>query len=254
LKALWYASEQFGNLVGFGKSLKGEDDDSRAAKGGAKTLSRPEALQLLKDDYDENYFVSGKGKMLAYDDDCVFADPFVSFSGTQRFVNNVSNLGGLMEDIKLNITDWEEGEGSLKASWTFSCILDLPWKPKLAAGGSTTHIFDEDSGLVVKHIEEWSVEPGKVAKSLLKPGMPYPTSKAEVFMMNVSEGDVKGVWFELSPLAFKFSAPVVALSLVANALTGDGPHLLPGGFEATAYSVATLAALTEVIKFIGQLI
>ena len=65
--------------MGLGKSLKGEESGGRKAakEAGAKTLSRAEALALLKDDYDQNYFVSGKGKMLAYDDDCVFADPFV---------------------------------------------------------------------------------------------------------------------------------------------------------------------------------
>jgi hypothetical protein len=36
---------------------------------------------------------------------------------------------------------------------------------------------------VTKHIEKWSVEPGKVAKSLLKPSAVYPTSKAEVIMV-----------------------------------------------------------------------
>jgi hypothetical protein len=34
--------------------------------------------------------------MAAYDPDCVFADPFASFSGTERFKRNVQNLGGLL--------------------------------------------------------------------------------------------------------------------------------------------------------------
>ena len=50
----------------------------------------------LRSDYESNYFVSGKGDMLAYAQDCIFADPFVSFSGTGRFKQNVGNLGGLM--------------------------------------------------------------------------------------------------------------------------------------------------------------
>ena len=53
-------------------------------------------MTCLRADYEGNYFVSGKGDMLAYTADCVFADPFVSFSGTERFKQNVSNLGGLM--------------------------------------------------------------------------------------------------------------------------------------------------------------
>lgn len=34
--------------------------------------------------------------MVAYADDCLFADPFAGFNGVERFKNNVSNLGGLM--------------------------------------------------------------------------------------------------------------------------------------------------------------
>eukprot|EP00976_Prorocentrum_cordatum_P033323 678635-Prorocentrum_minimum.AAC.1 len=47
------------------------------------------------------------------------------------------------EAVAVAVTEWEEKEDTLSASWTFSCILDLPWKPRLAAGGSTTHVFDE---------------------------------------------------------------------------------------------------------------
>ena len=41
-------------------------------------------------------------------------------------------------------------------------VHQLPWRPRLAAAGGTTHVFDADSGKVVKHIERWDVEPGKV--------------------------------------------------------------------------------------------
>ena len=36
------------------------------------------------------------GDMMAYADDCLFADPFAGFNGVERFKKNVSNLGGLM--------------------------------------------------------------------------------------------------------------------------------------------------------------
>lgn len=47
----------------------------------ATVMPRSEALQALRDDYQVNYFVSGAGEMTAYEADCVFADPFVSFKG-----------------------------------------------------------------------------------------------------------------------------------------------------------------------------
>lgn len=44
----------------------------------------------------QDYFISGKGEMADYDPNCLFADPFVSFKGVDRFKKNVSNLGALM--------------------------------------------------------------------------------------------------------------------------------------------------------------
>lgn len=55
----------------------------------------------------------------------------------------------------------------VQTKWRFSCILDLPWKPRLAAAGGTTHLID--GGRVVKHIEAWDVEPSRVVAQLLTP-------------------------------------------------------------------------------------
>lgn len=59
-------------------------------------MTREAVVASLKEDYAVSYFVSGKGDMAAYAPDCVFADPFVSFSGVGRFKQNVGNLGALM--------------------------------------------------------------------------------------------------------------------------------------------------------------
>jgi hypothetical protein len=58
----------------------------------------------------------------------------------ERFKKNVSNLGALLSDVDLQITKWDVGDSSLEAHWRFSGILNLPWKPRLAAAGSTTHV------------------------------------------------------------------------------------------------------------------
>lgn len=47
------------------------------------------------------------------------------------------------EDIKLDITGWEEKETELETKWRFSALLSLPWRPRLAASGGTTHVFDQ---------------------------------------------------------------------------------------------------------------
>ena len=58
-------------------------------------ITRSDVIASLKEDYANNYFVSGAGSMEAYEADCEFADPFASFRGTKRFKKNVGNLGGL---------------------------------------------------------------------------------------------------------------------------------------------------------------
>lgn len=45
------------------------------------------------------------------------------------------------EDIQLDLTGWEEAEGELRTRWRFNAILQLPWRPRLAAAGGTTHVF-----------------------------------------------------------------------------------------------------------------
>jgi hypothetical protein len=49
------------------------------------------------------------------------------------------------------------------ANWRFQGIVKgLPWRPLLAAAGSTTHVIDPATGLVVEHIERWKANPGEV--------------------------------------------------------------------------------------------
>ena len=96
--------------------------------------------------------------MEAYDSQCEFADPFVSFRGLDRFRANVSNLGAFMEDVRLK-TEFSDGpdDNSITAYWRFRCVLGLPWRPSLSASGSTVHVFDASTGLVVRHVENWDI-------------------------------------------------------------------------------------------------
>eukprot|EP00775_Hariotina_reticulata_P002102 gene2102-2421_t len=132
--------------------------------------------------------------MAAYDPDCLFKDDFASFRGVERFKKNVSNLGALLSDVDLQITKWDVAESSLEAHWRFSGILNLPWKPRLAAAGSTTHVIDTDRGLVVEHIEKWKSEPQDVIARLLKPAAKTPSTPWEVFMSSLSSGNYKVAW------------------------------------------------------------
>ena len=59
-------------------------------------MSKGQVLAAIKEDYQANYFVTGTGELDAYEDDCLFTDPFTGFRGTQRFKKNVGNFGGFL--------------------------------------------------------------------------------------------------------------------------------------------------------------
>lgn len=256
LKAVWYGAEAVGKVVGATKTKDDADASSGANMGSTATadsagatLTRARALELLREDYDSSYFVSGVGALAAYDPACEFSDPFVAFEGVDRFKQNVSNLGGMMRDIDLKITGWEENEHDLVTSWRFSCVLDLPWRPRLAAAGGTTHAFDRATGKVVKHIERWDVEPAKVLKQLLVPASKLPENRWEVFMLSLSDGDAFGCWLAASPGVAKLTAPWVAVSLAAKAagISAEGTPL--GAVDALAFWLLVLALIAEPVRF-----
>ena len=259
LKAVWYGAEAVGKVVGATKTKDANGTVNGASKGQASTtttgpLTRERTLELLKEDYDSSYFVSGIGELAAYDPDCEFSDPFVAFKGVERFKQNVSNLGGMMEDINLKITQWEETDDALTTSWRFSCILDLPWRPKLAAAGGTTHVFDATSRKVVKHIERWDIEPGKVVNQLFIPASKLPENRWEVFMFSLSDGDLFGCWLAASPGVVKLTAPWVAVSLVAKAagISAEGTPL--GTVDSLAFWLLILAGIAEPVRFFKGII
>jgi hypothetical protein len=76
--------------------------------------------------------VTGKGEMRAYASDCEFSDPFVSFKGLERFRTKRGNLGGMMRDVDLKITSFEETEEGVRRSGGFRafsiCRGDRRWR------------------------------------------------------------------------------------------------------------------------------
>jgi len=120
-KASWYAVEAFGKAFGGTNKSNGGNgseggDDSKAE---ALDLTRPprslsETMKRLElDTVDRSYFVSGDVDAMIYDVDCVFADPFASFAGRDRFVDNLSNLGSFVTkyDTRMISYDTSGAEG-----------------------------------------------------------------------------------------------------------------------------------------------
>lgn len=45
--------------------------------------------------------------------------------------------------VQLVLFPQQEEGNEIKTKWRFSAILGLPWRPRLAAAGGTTHVIDE---------------------------------------------------------------------------------------------------------------
>jgi hypothetical protein len=156
LKAVWFGAEALGDMVAFAKRLEARGRDGQGPTPRQEQLSRAEALAALRADYSSNYFVTGKGDLDAYDPQCEFADPFASFKGVDRFKKNVGNLGVLLSDVRIDMLGWDEEDNGLRTRWRFSAVLELPWRPLLAAAGSTMHVFDQASSSLLPHLFPYS--------------------------------------------------------------------------------------------------
>ena len=99
---------------------------------------------------------------LIYDEDCVFADPFVSFRGRDRFVDNLQNLGSFITKYSANMLDYTQDENTVKTRVMVKLELNLPWKPVLAWPWGVTYDIDPETFLVTNHEEAWDIEPLQV--------------------------------------------------------------------------------------------
>eukprot|EP00548_Thalassiothrix_antarctica_P008476 CAMPEP_0194137754 /NCGR_PEP_ID=MMETSP0152-20130528/7597_1 /TAXON_ID=1049557 /ORGANISM="Thalassiothrix antarctica, Strain L6-D1" /LENGTH=182 /DNA_ID=CAMNT_0038834897 /DNA_START=205 /DNA_END=753 /DNA_ORIENTATION=- len=155
-KSSWYIVEAFGNL--FSNNNKEETNTNE------KNL--PQSLQdtydRIKNDCQNDYFISGKVDAGIYDIDCIFADPFVSFSGRDRFITNLENLAGgfITENYSTKLLNYETTSNDIVTTKLMVKLeLNLPWKPILAWPWGVTYTIDPNTYLITKHEESWDIDP-----------------------------------------------------------------------------------------------
>lgn len=169
-KSSWYAVEWFGNT--FGK--KGDSSDTEVPQLALAPKSLDETVQRINDDNDRNYFLSGEVDSFIYDVDCVFADPFVSFSGRDRFVENLQNLGSFITKydarvIKNSPVTYDDSIPIIQTKIMVKLQLNLPWKPVLAWPWGVKYEIDPDTFLITKHEESWNIDPLEGVKMIFRP-------------------------------------------------------------------------------------
>ena len=150
-KAAWFGVEAFGKA--FGKSESKGVVDS----GPPRTLQ--ETFDRIQADNDREYFLSGEMDTEIYDADCTFADPFVSFDGRDRFVENLANLGSFITEYSAKPLEYKTMENTVSTKFMVKLQLNLPWKPVLAWPWGVTCEIDPSTFLVVRHEESWDVTP-----------------------------------------------------------------------------------------------
>ena len=159
-KASWYAVEAFGKAFGSTDQKDSVDYDQ-------PPMSVEETMRRIRVDNEREYFLSGNVDALIYDANCVFADPFVSFSGRDRFIENLQNLGSFITKYSAKPLDYktteEGGKTVVETRFMVKLELNLPWKPVLAWPWGVRCEIDPETALVVLHQEKWDVEPWEVS-------------------------------------------------------------------------------------------
>ncbi|KAI2492484.1 DUF2358-containing protein [Fragilaria crotonensis] len=171
-RASWYGVEAFGKLFGkASQSQQGNDIPSSATLDlTVPPLSLQETLDRIRLDTDRSYFLSGQVDTFIYDEDCLFADPFVSFRGRDRFVDNLQNLGSFITKYSAKLLEYSSSDGNSQVNTKLMVKLELnlPWKPVLAWPWGVTYIIDTDTFLVTKHIESWDIDPFEGVKQIFR--------------------------------------------------------------------------------------
>lgn len=172
-RQLFGAAEAFGKMFSGGDSGKSSVGLQQKPKNNTKKRSLKQIAATIRKEYEAIFWATGDMDLSLWRDDCTFADPFSSFGGpgsAQRFKTNADNLGKWVLEPTMKVTsfDVDAKENMVSVGWVFRSKLKLPWRPVLAAAGTTCHYIDADTGLISRYEETWKSKPWDVIKRLFK--------------------------------------------------------------------------------------
>lgn len=168
---------------------------SASSKPKLENLPLEERLRTISEDFTvRQYYVTGRLSSELYTDDCLFdgPDPDVPVRGLAKYTDATGNLfyrpQSHVDLLGIGVVDGEK----IRAHWRLEGALNLPWKPTIKPyTGSTLYTFDE-RGLVMSHVEEWSISAFDAFASTLFPSTSFgapPAPSAEILLKrNKDEG------------------------------------------------------------------
>ena len=151
--------------------------------------SAVELMSRIRDDYSvNNYLWTGDIDLAAFEKDCRFTDPTLSFVGKDKFVSNVQNLRVIVDNLiepgdcrsdLLEISVNEE-EQYVHTRWNMVGKLNrLPWRPMINVVGRTKFWYrtSVDNGYRVYFYDEcWELPAAKALLQLVTPAGTIPNS------------------------------------------------------------------------------
>ena len=178
-KLLFGTAELLGMALSSRDETESEVEDGKIPSTSDRVVADDVVTQRIINLFKASYFFSGTGADADWDvfaPDCVFADEFSSFIGTERFRRNVSNFGKALRVTpervcrltKLTRGKDEDGRETITASWVFRSRVIL-LRGLLAASGETTYVVEGSGGpnpRIVEHRERWNTSKAEVFKRL----------------------------------------------------------------------------------------
>ncbi|XP_055961202.1 uncharacterized protein LOC126675139 isoform X2 [Mercurialis annua] len=98
-------------------------DKERNEKSVSSVESVDDVLMILKDDYENSYFVSGIFTFDIYDEDCIFEDPTIRFQGTELYSRNLKLLVPFFESPYIGLENIEKFQDFVFQSFHFRASL-----------------------------------------------------------------------------------------------------------------------------------
>ncbi|KAA3468494.1 Adenine phosphoribosyltransferase 1, chloroplastic-like protein [Gossypium australe] len=142
-----FSSSAQGNRADY--QLKTEDRDENSAS------DIDDVLRILKADYENAYFVTGK----------------------ELYSRNLKLLVPFFDSPSIRLQKIEKGANMetdfVAATWRLRTYLKLPWRPLISVNGSTIYELDEKLK-IVRHSESWDVTALEAIGQIFTPSIGRP--------------------------------------------------------------------------------